>query len=391
MSRLHDELARIAEHAPDVDLTDRVLRAARRRRAGFASAAAALAVTVVAAITLTVIGAAPNGMGPIAGEPAAAPGKGELPVKGVSPAAYAYYDWCGQEIASGTSHLSGRDCLQWRLVTRTGERYRVPEAMGPHAGPADDDYVLTAPPVRITADGRKIAYYSEKEQRFAVRDLESGSIRLAPPFVPAADVRRNLPDIALSPDGRYLAISVPGSLNTLADLETGELTDVPAGWSVRSIGAGGRPVVVAGTMRLGLLSGGEVRPFTGTAWHTPGGPGPDGTTLAYLTRPLPEDGGSTGSAVDAEIVTVDAVTGESRTRTPVRDVPLAPFPMSMGPWLDATEVTVLGRRLDARPVEGDAKVLGWDTYAIDVTTGSMRKLDTYSFPAWAGGVVLPGY
>lgn len=309
----------------------------------------------------------------------------------MSPAAYAYYDWCGRAITAGTSRLSGRDCLQWRLVTRSGERYRVPEAKGAHAGPTDDD-MLTAPPMAITPDGRKIAYYSEREQRFAVRDLGSGTILLAPPVVPAADVRRNAAEITLSADGRYLAVSVSNGFNTLADLETGTLTDIPAGWQVRSIGAGGGPVVVGDTLRLGLFADGEVTPFTGEAWHTPGGLGPDGTTVAYLTRALPENGGSVDpGVVDAEIVTVDAVTGEARTRSPLLDAPEGLFPMSMGPWLNATEVTVMGRRLDARPAQGDDKVLGWDTYTIDVTTGRMRRLHTYSFPAWAGGLVLPGF
>ncbi|WP_170991294.1 hypothetical protein [Herbidospora galbida] len=391
MTRLHDELARIAEHAPDVDLADRVLRGARRRRTRFASAAMALAVTVVVAITLTVIGTGTDAA-PMTGRPVASPGPGELPVKGVSPAAYAYYDWCGREITSGTARLSGRDCLQWRLVTRSGERYRVPEAKSAHAGPADNAQTLVAAPLEITPDGRKIAYYSEKDQRFAVRDLESGSILLAPPLVPAADVRRNAAEIALSADGRYLAVSVQDGLNTLADLETGALTDLPAGWKAQSIGAGGRPVVVADTGRLGLFDDGEVEPFTGRAWHTPGVADPDETTIAYLTRPYPENGGSTDpTVVDAQIATVDAVTGEALTSVQVRDVPESFFPLGMGPWLNATEVTVSGRKLDARPVKGKDNVIGWDTFAVDVTTGRMRKLDTYSIEAWAGGIVLPGY
>ncbi|NAS21356.1 hypothetical protein GT755_06615 [Herbidospora sp. NEAU-GS84] len=184
---------------------------------------------------------------------------------------------------------------------------------------------ITFPPTRIPAS----ASYSEKDQRFAVRDLESGVILLAPPVVPAADVRRNAAEITLSADGRYLAVSVSDGFNTLADLETGGLT---------------------------------------------------------------ENGGSAdASVVDTQIVTVDAVTGEPRTGTPVRGLSEGQFPMGMGPWLNTTEVTVLGRQWDARPAQGDGKVLGWDTYAIDVTTGRTRKLHTYSFPAWAGGLVLPGF
>ncbi|GLX94641.1 hypothetical protein [Herbidospora sp. NBRC 101105] len=393
MSRLHDELARIADHAPDVDLTERVLRGARRRRAAFASAAVvtAAAVTIVAMITLTVIGAGPKAA-PMTGAPVASPGRGELPVKGVGPAAYAYYDWCGDELASGTARLHGRDCLQWKLVTRTGERYRVPEARSAHAGKTDDDYMLNAPPMRISADGRKIAYYSEKDRRFAVRDLESGVILLAPPVVADPDIRRNAAQIALSADGRYLAVSVTDVLNTLTDLETGDVAEIPAGWTVHNVGAGGGPVVVGDTGRLGLFAGGEVTPFAGRAWHTPGPASPDGTAIAYLSRAYPENGGSTDPAdLDAEIATVDAVTGEARTGVRLRDAPEDLLPLSLGPWLNPTEVTMLARELDARPAKGEGNVLGFDTYAIDVTTGRTRKLHTYSFPAWAGGLVLPGF
>nr|WP_062334855.1 PD40 domain-containing protein [Herbidospora sakaeratensis] len=393
MNRLHDELERIAAHAPGVDLTDRVLRGARRRRTGYASASVmtAVAVTVVVAITLTVIGAGPKAT-PMLGAPVASPGRGELPVKGVGPAAYAYYDWCGEEITSGTSRLHGRDCLQWRLVTRTGERYRVPEARSAYAGKTNDDYLLNAPPMAVSADGRKIAYYSEKDRRFAVRDLESGVIRLAPPVVADPDIRRDAAQIALSADGRYLAVGVTDVLNTLTDLETGALTEIPAGWTVHGVGAGGAPVVVGDTGRLGLFAGGEVTPFTGRAWHTPGPASPDGTAVAYLSRAYPENGGSTdATVVDAEIATVDAVTGEARTGVRLRDVPEDLFPLALGPWLNATEVTMLARELDARPVKGDGNVLGFDTWAIDVTTGRMRKLETYSFAAWAGGLVLPGF
>ncbi|WP_062429880.1 PD40 domain-containing protein [Herbidospora daliensis] len=387
-TRMHDELARIAACTPDVDLADRVLRGARRRRArSLASAAVAAAVTVAVAITLTVIGIGPKST-PMLGAPVASPGKGELPVKGVGPAAYAYYDWCGEEITSGTARLRGRDCLQWRLVTRSGERYRVPEARAAYAGPTENDYSLIAPPMSVSADGRKIAYFSDRDRRFAVRDLESGVILLAPPVVADADIRRNAAQIALSADGRYLAVSVTDVLNTLTDLETGELTEIPAKWTVHNIGPGGRPVVVGDTLRLGLFAGGEVTPFTGDAWHTPGPVSADGTTLAYLSRALPENGGSTDPATaDLTVTTADAVTGEVRTTVTVRDLASGLMPLGMGPWLTTTEVMVLARDLGART----AGTLAFDTYAINVTTGRTRELDAYSWKGWSGGIVLPGF
>ncbi|GAB1821593.1 hypothetical protein [Herbidospora sp. RD11066] len=379
MTRLHDELARIADHTPDVDLTETVLRRARRRRATALSAASALAVTLILAISATVIGAP----GPGEGGQAATSAQEVLPASGVAPLAYAYYDWCGEPPTDGLmARTAGRDCLQWRVVTRSGDDYRVPEAMSVNIRGLTGSYVLVPAPVAITGDGRKIAYYSEQHERFAVRDLESGQVRLAPPTMPVADIVEHGAEITLSDDGRFLALGAPRAVGTLVDVETGERTTVPASWSVRSIGAGGRAVVTENPDHLGLFADGGVRPFTGAAWHTPGRSSPDGATIAHLTRPAGDENPTPG---DYELITRDAATGEVRTTTRFKDAPADFLPMRLGPWLSATEITVAVNLPPGEPVPG------WRTYAADVTTGAIRPLDTYSVSAPLGGVVLPGF
>ncbi|WP_066374447.1 sigma factor-like helix-turn-helix DNA-binding protein [Herbidospora mongoliensis] len=362
---------------------------ARRRRAVALSASSALGVTAV----LTIITAVLAGVLPGAGGQVATSAEAVLPASGVSPAAYASFDWCGEGPKEGKMpDLSGRDCLQWRVVTRSGDSYNMPEAMSVVPGEHEGPYMLVAAPVAITADGRKIAYYSVKDGRFAVRDLESGQVRLAPPLFSTADIVKNGAEITLSPDGRFLAVGdatnpVDAQTDTLVDIETGETTVLPAGWQVRSIGAGGGPLVAYGPDRLGLLTDGEMRPFTDTAWHTPGWPTSDGTTVAYLTRPAREE----ASPGETEIVTVDAGTSETRTRTRLQRPPGDFFPLRMGPWLNATEVTAVVAT-PRSPGPGDQKPSRlWRTYAIDVTTGTIRTLDTYSYPGWLGDLVLPGF
>ncbi len=55
-TRLRDELERIAAYAPDVDLTERVVRKARRRRAGMFASALAVVATVAVVAPIVVAG-----------------------------------------------------------------------------------------------------------------------------------------------------------------------------------------------------------------------------------------------------------------------------------------------------------------------------------------------
>ncbi|WP_405144636.1 hypothetical protein OG589_42660 [Sphaerisporangium sp. NBC_01403] len=387
MTGLRDELELLAAEAPTVELAERALRGARRRRAGaFGSALAALVAVALSATVLT----GGSDRNTISTEVTDV-----LPSSGVDPLSYAYYDWCGQKWQAGknTGGFAGKECAQWRVVTRTGQSFRMPEALSIYTEQSGENYMNTAAPVAITPDGRRIAYYSEKDQKFAVRDLASGRIWLTPQTVSRATMVSGGGLLRLSPDGRFLGLNGVGWPNVVVDVESGQATTIPEGWRVQRVPSGGTPVVVADRrLRFGLLAEGKVRPFNADTSVTLSELAPDGRTVAYVTGGKSIINGDIDSRPNDTVVTVDATTGKILAEVKFRDAPKDFMPQRVGAWHSPTEVTVTTPILDpSRPgQEDDTPTLGETTYAIDVTTGQVRKLAAYSYRAWAGDLVIPG-
>ncbi|MEV4019036.1 hypothetical protein AB0J35_51995 [Nonomuraea angiospora] len=382
MTRFRDELHLIAAQAPEVDLAERAVRGARRRKA--ATLGSALASLVAAALTATIMITTPGGA-TFSSEIADA-----LPASGVEPAAYAYYDFCGLEWDPRKNTKSfGEECAQWRLVTGTGRSFRMPEALSVYTEQVPENYMNTGGPLTISSDGKRVAYYSEKDQKFAVRDLADGRIWLTPQTVTRETMVKSGVVLVLSPDGRFLGPLARKS--SVVDMETGQVTEIPEGWRVRRIGNGGSPVVVSdGKDRLGLFAGGKVTPLNQTSGQV-SELSADGRTLVYLDGEEVKD--HTVTHDFDTIVTLDVTTGKVVSRAKFTDVPEGfRFPR-IGGWRSPTEVvlsdvlrdTSWGGKKDGMPTLGNA------TYAIDVNTGRIRKLDEYTYKAWAGDLVLPGF
>ncbi|MGV9376320.1 hypothetical protein ACWDRB_10920 [Nonomuraea sp. NPDC003707] len=381
MTRFRDELQLIAAQAPEVDLAERAVRGARRWKA--ATFGSALASLVAAALTATVLITTPGGA-TFSGEIA-----NVLPASGVDPAAYAYYDFCGKEWTPKNTPAFGTECAQWRLVTSTGGSFRMPEALSVYTEQVPDNYMNTAAPLTISSDGKRVAYYSEKDQKFAVRDLADGRIRLSPQTVTRETMVKNGMVLVLSPDGRFLGLLARKS--SMVDMETGQVTEIPEGWRVRRIGNGGSPVVVTdGKDRLGLFDDGKVTPLNQTSSQV-SELSADGRTVAYLDGQEVKDHTVTRD-FDA-IVTLDVTTGKVLSRAEFTDIPEGfRFPR-IGGWRSPTEVVLSdvlrdmswGGKKDGMPTLGDV------TYAIDVGTGRIRKLDEYTYKAWSGDLILPGF
>ncbi|GAA3256152.1 hypothetical protein [Nonomuraea helvata] len=382
MTRFRDELHLIAAQAPEVDLAERAVRGARRRKAAtFGSAVASLVAT---ALTATVLITAPGGA-TMTSQIADV-----LPASGVDPAAYAYYDFCGRRWdPQKNTRTFGQECAQWRLVTITGESFRMPEAVSVYTEQSPDNYMNTGGPVKISSDGKRVAYYSEKDQRFAVRDLADGRIWLTPQTVTRQTMVKGGMRMVLSPDGRFLGQQ--SWTSTVTDMETGRLTEIPEGWHVQRIGNGGSPVVVSDDHdRLGLFDGGKVTPLN-TSEAEISELSADGRTLAYLDGEEIKDNVVT-RGVD-EIVTVDVTTGKVLSKAKFTDVPKdLRFPR-IGGWHSPTEVVISDVRKDTSWRDGKDGVptQGEVTYAIDVNTGRVRKLAEYTYKAWAGNLSLPGF
>ncbi|MGW0806506.1 hypothetical protein [Nonomuraea sp. NPDC002799] len=388
MTGFRDELRLLAAQAPEVDLAERALRGARRQRSATLGSVVA---TLVALALSTLVLAGPSGVtttGRIADV---------LPVSGVDPAAYAYYDWCGKrwDYRKNTGTFAGEECVQWRLVTRTGQSFRMPEALSVYTDQSPDNYMNTAAPLVISSDGRRVAYYSEKDQRFAVRDLADGRIWLTPQTVPRAAMLKGGGMLQLSPDGRFLGMSGIDVPNAVVDMETGRVTEVPAGWWAHAVGRGGGPIVVRDERdRLGVLDEGKVRVVVKAAGEPRayGQLSPDGHVMAYLDG-AKTDGDNMVTKNYDTVVTVDVTTGEEVHRVRFRDAPKGFKTMRMGGWQSASEVTVsdMVRNDPRRRKIDDVPTLGEVTYGIEVGTGQVRTLTSYTYRAWAGDLSLPGF
>ncbi|MFI7134473.1 hypothetical protein ACIBQ1_53025 [Nonomuraea sp. NPDC050153] len=384
MTRFRDELQLIAAQAPEVDLAERVVRGARRRKA--ATLGSAVASLVAAALTATVLITTPNGASMTSGEIA-----NVLPASGVDPAAYAYYDFCGRQwdYRKNTHTFAGQECAQWRLVTRTGGSFRMPEALSVYTEQVPENYMNTGGPLAISSDGKRVAYYSEKDQKFAVRDLADGRIWLTPQTVTRETMVKNGTLLILSPDGRFLGL--PSRTNSVVDMETGQVAEIPKGWHVRRIGNGGSPVVVSdGKDRLGLFDDGKVTPLNQTSPQV-GELSADGRTLVYLDGQEVKDHVVTHDF--DTIVTLDLTTGKVLSRAKFTDVPEGfRFPR-IGGWHSPTEVVLSDvlRDMSWGGKKDGVPTLGEVTYAIDVNTGRIRKLAEYTYKAWSGDLIVPGF
>ncbi|MEU7002564.1 hypothetical protein [Nonomuraea sp. NPDC046570] len=387
VKNLLDTIAGEEQPHSSVDV-GRALAAGRRIRGRRRAAlAAGTMAACLAAATLTWAGLGPTKDG---GAVAVAVQADTLPASGVGPLSYAYYDWCGQKWSpsENTGAFAGKECAQWKVVTREGQSFRMPEALSVYTEQSAENYMNTSAPLAITPDGRRVAYYSEKDEKFAVRDLEGGQVWLTPQTVTRAEMVAKGAVVSLSPDGRHLGLS--GVTGNVVEVETAQTTEIPAGWQLLRVFRDGTPLVVDDRARVGLLTGGEVRVLGAARADrlSVSDVAADGRTMVYLTG-----GGSSGmnSRPDDTIVTLDITTGRTLSTVKFRDTPKGFSPWRVGGWHSPTEVLVTDTVVDGSWQRGKAPLLGEMAYTVDVTTGRVRELKAYTFRAWAGDLVVPGF
>ncbi|GAA3443711.1 PD40 domain-containing protein [Planomonospora venezuelensis] len=384
MTRLHDTLHEIADEAPAVDLADRAIRRSRHRRRTGALLVAAAATAVAVLGTSVATGLLPgrgardmvaSPVGPRSWEISSSP----LPARGVDPLSYAYLTSCtGQGVPP--------DCVHgvWRVVTRGGETYDVPQALG--LGGSDGSVFS---PLVITPDGRAMAYYSRRDRTFKVRELESGKEFTAPVKVGQEQLEAAEVFLRLSGDGRRLAFTSFGPEKPLAvsiDMRNGRTTRLPTGWMPVSVADGGGPVVVVrwadDRSRIRLVSpGGEVResgiPEYGQRFSAFA---PDGRTMTKIGNGREDD----RHAEDGTLVVFDSATGKVQGRIRIRGLPEDTTVIRLGHWLNDTEVTALTTVSSADAPPRDAVTT---VYAVNVRTGGTREL--HSYPSFSH-LLVPG-
>ncbi|MEV7012149.1 hypothetical protein [Streptosporangium sp. NPDC051022] len=372
MTRLRRALGGIAEEAPAVDLADLVdlaLAGHRRKRRATAILAAAATVATVAA-TGAVTSAVTAALVPSRSHEAAAPRQAEavpdLPEGDVGPLGYAYETPC--EVDKEQRDV---DCgaVEWRVVTRAGRTYRLPQAL---AMTAQDRRV----PIAISRDGRMLAYYSRQAQAHVVRDLVSGSQVTSPVTLKEARIGVGSM-LVLSDDGRYVVFDPrEGSKEPglLIDVRTGKTVRIPGEYEAISVRNGVAELVRYLKTDLWLMpvaGGGRPVRFDGALMGF-SELAPDGRTVAAFER---RD--SRKEVQEMRTLTLlDADTGRKLRKVPIRNLPEGQPVFVTGLWRSGSELTVMlteGKHMRA--------------YGVDTGTGKAHRLADYPNTP---DLVLPG-
>ncbi|SEU22299.1 hypothetical protein [Nonomuraea wenchangensis] len=349
MSRLRAALGELAQEAPDVapttDLAALAVANHQRHRRNITMATAffatvALVGAVTAGVTLT-------GSGQAAPATSSVP---DLPSGKVGELSYAYRTKCEIDLPQTPSF----DCsaVEWRVVTRTGRTYRVPQAL---ANTPDH----TQPPVAISRDGRMFAYYSRQEGAHVVHDLVAGTQVVSRVKVKESQIGRGSM-LVVSDDGRHLGFDpregskYPG---LLIDVRTGRTTTLNGKYEAIGIKDGLVELIRYRKTDLWLMpvtGGGKPVRFHGT----------------YIMFSEPAPDGRTVAAVEFEkrrLTLLDTKTGRVVRKVTVKGAPVKGGPDSVRIWASASEVM-----LDYQ-VRTELR-----SYAVNVDTGKARLVHKVS-------------
>ncbi|MFI7135546.1 hypothetical protein ACIBQ1_58550 [Nonomuraea sp. NPDC050153] len=393
MTWLRDVLDDLADDAPQVDLTERTIRARERRRRWTVPIVATAAVVVTALIVTAVVRLLPS-------QPAPATGPGtvtDLPARGVRPLSHAYMTFCEPEDGKAPP-----GCVDggWRVVTRDGATYRVAQALrGPESG-------LRPSPLAISRDGGKIAYYDTAAGTFAVRDLASGEVLTAPTRVPKAWLG-SIAHLLLSDDGRFLAFTKSPPLKDpamLFDMRERMVRPLPNGWNPIGLSPDGNTITLAEyapKTRLQTISrlwqtstASNARTVDVTGHYLVGGLGLDGkSVVAVESVNVP---GTDCLRSGGSLVYLDRDTGKVLRRVPVRGLSMTQNFVHLRSWIGPREIIALatpfvcGDKDAPETPRGDPPYAPFTAYAVNVKTGTARKLTTYTAQDFFQ-LVLPGF
>lgn len=364
MTRLREALDGIAAEAPLVDLTDVAVAGYRRRRRANAMLAAVATVAVVGVASAAV--ALPRQGADRTAAPQQVAAVRDLPDGAVGPIAYAYLTPCKTQ-----SNPLRIDCgtVEWRVVTRSGTTYRVPQAL---AGTKTDRDV----PVAISRDGRMLAYYSRQARAHVVRDLVNGTQVTSPVGVKEDRIGPGSM-LALSDDGRYVIFDPregtkdPG---LLIDVRTGKSRSVDGKYEVVSIKNGVAELVryvKTDLWQLPVTGGGRPVRFNGP-FIMFSELAPDGHTVAAFHFP---------DHTKRKLSVLDARNGRTLRTVSIRGLPVDRASSVVGTalWSGKSEVAIVYQTKD------DVR-----TYAVDVNTGQSHQVARYPGGRKTQRLVLPG-
>ncbi|GAA3136073.1 hypothetical protein GCM10010466_28570 [Planomonospora alba] len=148
-------------------------------------------------------------------------------------------------------------CSGWRLVVRSGESVEGAEPVEGNGALRSieisdaamwitlPDGPALRPPLRVTPDGHRIAYFSTAERRFVAHDLPSGrKVGLASPSLDDVSEGERL-DLHVSADGRFFAAARLGGRPQvrLTDFETGATTTLDGVCEILNLGRDARRII----------------------------------------------------------------------------------------------------------------------------------------------------
>ncbi|MEU4232195.1 hypothetical protein AB0F17_48550 [Nonomuraea sp. NPDC026600] len=362
MTRLREALNDLADEAPMVSLVDLAIAGHRRRRRTTRTVAAVAAVVVLLGAGTTAA-ALPWSWGDRTATPRGADTVPDLPDGKVGLIGSAYQTPCEVDDMARRVDCSA---VEWRVVTRAGTTYRVPQALV-------NTTKQRRVPVAISRDGRMLAYYSHQAQAHVVRDLMTGSEVTSP--VTVKEERIGLGSmLVVSDDGRYVVFDPhvgskePGSL---IDMHTGKTVQVPGKYEAVSVKDGVAELVRYIKTDLWLMpvtGGGAPVRFPGT-FIMFSELAPDGRTVAAVEfRDLKK----------RTLTLLDTKSGRTLRKVAIRGLPENGSLGGTSIWESGSEVTI------AFSDTKGSKLI----YAVDVRTGRLRQLARY--PGKFPRVTLPG-
>ncbi|MEV6032139.1 hypothetical protein AB0L65_13365 [Nonomuraea sp. NPDC052116] len=360
MTRLREALSGLAEEAPLVSLADAAIASHRRRRR--TTMAATTVATVAALVASVAVGTVvwPRGAYPAA--PQSADTVADLPDGKVGAVEYGYETPC--DVSKDQQVINCR-VQEWRVVTRAGTTYRVPQAL---ASTRKGGYS----PIAISRDGRMLAYYSRAAQAHVVRDLTTGAVSTSPFKVKEEQIQIGT-QLVVSDDGRYVGfdprVGSKRDTGLLIDVRTGKTVRVPDNFEIISIKGGVAELlryVKTDMWLMPVTGGGKPVRLDGT-FILFSEIAPDGRTV--VARDYKDK--------EPALTVLDAKTGRIVRKVPIRGLPKGGGFHGATIWQSPSEVVILG----------DGKISG--TYAVNIETGKARRLtDFASGPR--NSLVLPG-
>lgn len=307
---------------------------------------------------------------------AAIPGTLRAPLP--APIRFAYQGSCTDDDWDEFAEKFANGCDQWRLVTTTGEQWRVPDvAIDP--GGQWNPHLLA-----ISGDGDRVAYYGQASPDFMVFDRRRARAERSGMFPLNEDVSPQDAHLVISPRGRWMA----------ADFGASARAPLPRVQSLISYRVAMLP------RRMRILAVGDDGTVTGTAtWDTDAAPGRLATTVLLRVRPngrtlssapidpalfesgvaVSPDGRAVAVAAErahpgdddhGQVVTLDSATGRVLTRREAALPPDAHVTAVRG-WASEHEVIVEARRPGG---DEDDEEEEYSVHAVDVRTGAARPI-----------------